>query len=108
MRLEDFFDSVAAHKDLEGVGVDRDEQRVIVKFKPMGLLTSLSCASIENSDWDTLEQLLLCKREPMVLRHVSRVVGYYSRIENWNKSKLGELKARHKGEYVIQERTPES
>ena len=33
--------------------------------------------------------------------HMTRVVGYYSRTQNWNKSKLGELKDRHEGDYSI-------
>jgi len=33
--------------------------------------------------------------------HMARIVGYYSKINNWNKSKLGELADRHKGDYVI-------
>jgi hypothetical protein len=28
-------------------------------------------------------------------------VGYFSRISNWNKSKLGELKDRHRGDYAV-------
>ncbi|MFH1645097.1 MAG: anaerobic ribonucleoside-triphosphate reductase, partial [Candidatus Omnitrophota bacterium] len=28
--------------------------------------------------------------------NVTRIVGYYSRVNNWNKSKLGELEDRHK------------
>ena len=32
---------------------------------------------------------------------VTRIVGYYSRINNWNKSKLGELKDRHRGDYGV-------
>lgn len=32
---------------------------------------------------------------------ISRVVGYYSKIENWNKSKIAELKDRQKGNYAI-------
>jgi ribonucleoside-triphosphate reductase len=32
---------------------------------------------------------------------VSRIVGYFSRISNWNKSKLGELKDRHHGNYSV-------
>ena len=32
---------------------------------------------------------------------VSRIVGYFSRITNWNKSKLGELKDRHRGNYSV-------
>lgn len=30
---------------------------------------------------------------------ISRVVGYYSVIDNWNKSKQAELKSRQKGNY---------
>jgi ribonucleoside-triphosphate reductase len=32
---------------------------------------------------------------------MTRIVGYYSRINNWNKSKLGELKDRHLGNYSV-------
>ena len=30
---------------------------------------------------------------------VTRVVGYFSKVDNWNKSKHGELKDREKGNY---------
>jgi len=33
--------------------------------------------------------------------HMTRIVGYYSRISNWNDSKLGELADRHKGIYDV-------
>jgi ribonucleoside-triphosphate reductase len=32
---------------------------------------------------------------------ITRIVGYFSRITNWNKSKLGELKDRHRGNYSV-------
>ncbi|MBL7140551.1 MAG: anaerobic ribonucleoside-triphosphate reductase [Planctomycetes bacterium] len=32
---------------------------------------------------------------------MTRIVGYFSRIANWNQSKLGELKDRQKGDYVV-------
>jgi len=32
---------------------------------------------------------------------ITRIVGYFSRIPNWNKSKLGELKDRHRGNYSL-------
>lgn len=32
---------------------------------------------------------------------VSRVVGYFSRINNWNKSKQAEFKARQRGNYDV-------
>jgi len=41
---------------------------------------------------------------------ITRVVGYFSRIENWNKSKIGELKDRRRGSYSVSapERTHEA
>ena len=32
---------------------------------------------------------------------MTRVVGYFSRIPNWNKSKVGELRDRHRGNYSV-------
>lgn len=36
-----------------------------------------------------------------LLQGVTRIVGYYSRIDNWNKSKISELQDRHKGNYAV-------
>lgn len=33
------------------------------------------------------------------LHGVTRIVGYYSRVSNWNASKIGELTDRRKGNY---------
>jgi len=32
---------------------------------------------------------------------ITRIVGYYSRVQNWNRSKLGELADRHGGRYGV-------
>jgi hypothetical protein len=42
------------------------------------------------------------------LKPMSRIVGYYSYITNWNKSKLGELNARHAGDYSVENPRPSS
>lgn len=34
---------------------------------------------------------------------ITRIVGYYSRVNNWNKSKKSELADRHKGSYKLSE-----
>lgn len=34
---------------------------------------------------------------------ITRIVGYYSRVNNWNKSKQAELADRHKGSYKLGE-----
>jgi len=54
--------------------------------------------AIESNDWLTLKRQIVQGKD---VHQVTRVVGYYSRIENWNKSKLGELEGRHEGNYQI-------
>jgi ribonucleoside-triphosphate reductase len=39
---------------------------------------------------------------------LTRIVGYYSRITNWNPSKLGELRDRHHGNYRVPAAEPEA
>lgn len=103
MDLVTFYQNVEVHPELEGVGVDMSQEHsgVYVKHVPSGLSTRLPSEAIEQADWDLLEDVLTCKREPEVLHTMTRVVGYYSRTNNWNKSKLGELDDRHKGNYAI-------
>jgi hypothetical protein len=38
-------------------------------------------------------------RSSVILNGITRIVGYYSRTHNWNKSKIGELRDRQKGNY---------
>ena len=105
MELMSFYEKVENHAELCGVGVDhscKDHQAgVIVKHTKTGLMTRIPTAAVEAADWDILEEVLVGKREPQVLQHMTRVVGYFSRVENWNKSKVGELKDRQKGSYAI-------
>jgi len=55
------------------------------------------------SEWDEkeIDELLAGKREVEMLSHMSRVVGYYSTTDNWNASKIGELKDRRNGNYNV-------
>ena len=103
MNLTDFFDKVDAHPELEGIGIDGADGKaaVIVRHRSTRLTTRIPAKAVEKADWAAIEAVLLGQREPVVLQHMTRVVGYYSRIENWNKSKIGELRDRHKGDYAI-------
>ena len=35
------------------------------------------------------------------VEHMTRIVGYYSKVHNWNPSKVAELKDRQTGQYEI-------
>lgn len=45
-------------------------------------------------------------RNPIMLHGVTRIVGYYSRVTNWNKSKVGELRDRHQSNYALSGQVP--
>ena len=47
------------------------------------------------------EDVLEGRREPVMLHTITRIVGYYSSTANWNRSKLGELEDRRKGDYTL-------
>jgi hypothetical protein len=101
----ELFDKVAEHPDLEGMGLFTTDRgpTAQVRFKPNGSILQFPFEALQHITWEQLEPILTCKREPHVLTHMSRVVGYFSRIENWNQSKIGELKDRHRGNYALTE-----
>ena len=103
MNLATFYEKIDSHPDLDGVGVDHacEHPSVVIRHNPTQLITRLPVAAIEACDWATLESVFAGRREPKALQHMTRVVGYFSRIENWNKSKLGELADRRKGAYAV-------
>ena len=103
MELTSFYDKVESDGDLQGVGVDNTDRGhgVIVKHIPTSMSIRLPVEAVKNADWDTLHDVMVGNREPSVLQHMTRIVGYYSKIENWNPSKLGELKDRQSGNYEI-------
>ena len=103
MDIQDFFNHIEEHESLEGVSITGEgpEAKLVVRYKPTGLKTELALPPIKENTWDDLCAVLEGRREPDVLYHITRVIGYYSRTENWNRSKLGELKARHAGDYAI-------
>ena len=60
--------------------------------------THVTFEALEANTPETLAKVIVGGRS---VSQISRVVGYYSRIENWNKGKLGELKDRRKGNYGV-------
>lgn len=53
---------------------------------------------LQEIDWHDIERRVVNGRH---VEHVTRVVGYYSKTSNWNRSKQGELKDRHRGRYRV-------
>ena len=55
---------------------------------------------LESTDYENLISVLSW-RDAVVVDGITRIVGYFSKISNWNKSKIGELDDRRKGNYKI-------
>ena len=66
-----------------------------------GISTVFRMPAIIEHSWDDLRAMAIGQKDISPLYHVTRIVGYFSRIENWNKSKLGELTDRRRGDYAI-------
>ena len=102
MDAGEFFDRIEAHPELEGVGLEEGENpSAIIRHIPTGSKFKVEISAIGGQSWEALEKVLLGKRDIKVLSHMTRVVGYYSKVENWNRSKVGELDGRHKGNYAV-------
>jgi hypothetical protein len=109
MTGREFYDAVEREEKLEWLGFKEggtpEESEVFIKSDACGQrgvkhaipLTSI----IENSE-EVLE-VLLGKRAAKIMMHLTRIVGYYSRVSNWNRSKLGELADRRAGNYGLPE-----
>ena len=83
---------------LEGKSAEEDEALVV--HTDSGIKHALTIRTVLENTWEELEAVLLGKRTPKVMIHLTRIVGYYSRVQNWNRSKLAELKDRRRGQYA--------
>jgi len=115
MEVKQFMNQIESSKDLVGIGMIINEEQdgevrkakgvshVIIRHSPTGMEVKLPFDAVKQTDWETLYGVMTGRREPAVLQHMTRVVGYYSKIENWNPSKIGELYDRQKGDYQLKD-----
>ena len=105
MQISEFFWRVEECKELRGidmqVGDDPADDFVVVEDLRSSYKTKIAVPVILENDWETLRSIALGDKGLSPLYHVTRIVGYYSRIENWNKSKIGELADRRHGNYIL-------
>lgn len=97
-----FFEKVNKHPSLEGSGIDVDRNLLIIKNLQNNTVCSITVDAIVDSQWSDIEDSIMGRRSPVVIHHMSRIVGYFSKMENWHDTKLAELSDRHKGDYVVQ------
>jgi len=76
-------------EDVDGFMIGSEKYDTVAHFIP---------EAIQKNEWPALHKQIVQGKN---IHHLTRIVGYFSRVENWNKSKLGELKDRHRGDYKV-------
>lgn len=109
----EFWQLVDADPQLENAGIIEGETPAgdaidIVYIPPDGrryqLRWRIAISSIVHAQWNILREVFAGLRDPNILKRISRIVGYFAHLHNWNRSKLAELRDRHKGSYALSER----
>ena len=115
-----FTEAVELSSDLEIIGTafpsEKSEEVFVVRdySKDEGIEGAYVEVSIDEvirkvADTDKAQEFISViqnDRAPIVLNGITRIVGYYSRVNNWNKSKVGELRDRAKGSYGLTGKSP--
>ena len=105
MKFEDFIVNVqkqgwdwaeGEYEGKKGYFVRANNRQVYTKEKGLeSACIHLTDSAIKENDWETIQKQL------PDLTYMTRVVGYFSQISNWNISKQGELADRQKGNYAV-------
>jgi hypothetical protein len=83
-------------------GLDMRTDEAIVEDTETGHKTSIPWSSVGRHDWATLRAVATGERDAGILTHMTRVVGYYARVQNMNRSKArGEIPDRRRGNYAV-------
>ena len=123
MNGRELYDHLQKHKLLDYLGAFeatqpiRDELGVIVvaalpdRFrihdKCHDVVRDIPMTDVSNHQWDELESVLTGKRRGKIMRGITRVVGYYAQVRNFNRSKVAELVDRGNGDYAVPAKTPD-
>jgi len=99
MKVSDFINRSVEQGYEWSEGEHEGKPGYFVGSKKFNTAAHFTVEAIENNDWPILDKQVVQGKN---IHHITRIVGYYSRIENWNKSKLGELHGRHEGNYKIE------
>lgn len=87
------------HKEFDLIRLNVDHKRKLRRWERVEMIVEL--ITDRDMTWHRLRELIMGKGNPNPITHVTRIVGYFSTVERWNKSKIGELMDRRKGDYNI-------
>ncbi len=103
-KLIAFETAIANSKKFSIKGINEEKDLVVVEDTSLtdgtyGRYIEVPVKEVIIKPIDQLMDVLELKRKDVCLDGISRIVGYYSRVSNWNKSKIGELRDRVLGRY---------
>ena len=98
-KIGDFVEKVEDSERFEVVGTDKDDSVLVLsdttkKDGIYGRYIEVGVEEILTAPLKDIWDVIANNRKKIVLHGVTRIVGYYSRVNNWNKSKVGELRDR--------------
>ena len=100
-KLNSFVEKVEGSERFEIVGTDKDEEVIVLSDTTKregiyGRYIEIGVKEILTAPLKDIWDVIANNRKKLVCHGVTRIVGYYSRTHNWNKSKVGELHDRIK------------
>ena len=113
-----FVEAIELSSDLEIIGTALPNSEEVFVIRDYSKTEGIEGAYVEVSideivqkvtDTDKAQEFINViqnVRKPIVLEGITRIVGYYSRMSNWNKSKVGELRDRHSKNYALGGQSP--
>jgi hypothetical protein len=113
-----FVEAVELSSDLEIIGTALPNSEEVFVLRDYSKTEGIEGAYVEVSideivkkvtDTDKAQEFISVvqnDRKPIVLHGITRIVGYYSRVNNWNKSKVGELRDRAQRNYGLTAESP--
>lgn len=99
MDLQKFYRHVEKCSEINGVGFT--ECGAVIKNINTDVEVEIPFNTIKKHSWSEIHAVLTGDKSAHPLEHMTRIVGYFSRTTNWNKSKIGELKDRQNGQYGL-------
>ncbi len=98
-----FCHMIATHPHLRVIRVHAPTQTVAFHHFESGLTTEIPRLpeQIQENGADDILAILEGRISPKRIHHITRIVGYFSRVESWNKSKRAELRDRRKNPHVV-------
>ena len=98
-KLNSFVEKVEDSKRFEIAGTDKDEEVIVLSDTTKregiyGRYIEIGVKEILTAPLKDIWDVIANNRKKLVCHGVTRIVGYYSRTHNWNKSKVGELRDR--------------